>query len=183
MYFLFLFLLFINLSESYIFTNFLNNPIIKKLTPKEFNINHYNDFLATHIKSDRIMNKIHDINMDIFKKVTEYLPEFHKAGDNVLDMNQKTSKMIVLEEKIIGLLNKLKENHLSLNKYIDSNESLTDQNKILKKKLLNLEEENKSLKIANNLLGSKDEKSFTKIKISNLIKEVDQCIQHLSELE
>lgn len=89
MYFLFLFLLFINLSESYIFTNFLNNPIIKKLTPKEFNINHYNDFLATHIKSDRIMNKIHDINMDIFKKVTEYLPEFHKAGDNVLDMNQK----------------------------------------------------------------------------------------------
>ena len=35
------------------------------------------------------MNKIHDINMDIFKKVTEYLPEFHKAGDNVLDMNQK----------------------------------------------------------------------------------------------
>lgn len=98
-------------------------------------------------------------------------------------MNQKTSKMIVLEEKIIGLLNKLKENHLSLNKYIDSNESLTDQNKILKKKLLNLEEENKSLKIANNLLGSKEEKSFTKIKISNLIKEVDQCIQHLSELE
>ena len=89
MYFLFLFLLFINLSESYIFTNFLNNPIIKKLTPKEFNINHYNDFLATHIKNDRIMNKIHDINMDIFKKVTEYLPEFHKAGDNVLDMNQK----------------------------------------------------------------------------------------------
>ena len=89
MYFLFLFLLFINLSESYIFTNFLNNPIIKKLTPKEFNINHYNDFLATHIKSDRIMNKIHDINMNIFKKVTEYLPEFHKAGDNVLDMNQK----------------------------------------------------------------------------------------------
>ena len=56
-------------------------------------------------------------------------------------------------------------------------------NKILKKKLLNLEEENKSLKIANNLLGSKDDKSFTKIKINNLIKEVDQCIQHLSEIE
>ena len=89
MYLLFLFFLFINLSESYIFTNFLNNPIVKKLTPKEFNINHYNDFLATHIKNDKIMNKIHDINMDIFKKVTQYLPEFHKAGDNVLDMNQK----------------------------------------------------------------------------------------------
>ena len=100
-----------------------------------------------------------------------------------IDMNHDPSKMIVLEEKVIGLLNKLKENHLSINKYKDSNESLTDQNKILKKKLLNLEEENKSLKIANNLLGSKDNKSFTKIKISNLIKEVDQCIRHLSEIE
>ena len=98
-------------------------------------------------------------------------------------MNQNPSKMIVLEEKIIGLLNKLKENHLNINNYIDSNESLTDQNKILKEKLLNLEEENKSLKIANNLLGSKDDKSYVKIKISNLIKEVDQCIQHLSEIE
>ena len=50
-------------------------------------------------------------------------------------MNQNPSKMIVLEEKIIGLLNKLKENHLNINKYIDSNESLTNQNKILKKKI------------------------------------------------
>ena len=38
-----------------------------------------------------------------------------------IDMNQDPSKMIVLEEKIIGLLNKLKENHLSINKYKDSN--------------------------------------------------------------
>ena len=98
-------------------------------------------------------------------------------------MNQKPSKMLVLEEKIIGLLNKLKENHLSINKYKDSNEKLNDQNIILKEKLLNLQEENKSLKIANNLLGSKDEKSYSKIKIRNLIKEVDQCIQHLSEIE
>ena len=109
MYFLFLFFLFINLSESYIFTNFLNNPIVKKLTPKEFNINHYNDFLATHIKNDKIMNKIHDINMDIFKKVTQYLPEFHKAGDNVLDMNQHLIHKILesnidpdLKKKIIA---------------------------------------------------------------------------------
>ena len=98
-------------------------------------------------------------------------------------MNQKPSKMLVLEEKIIGLLNKLKENHLSIIKFKDSNEKLNDQNIILKEKLLNLEEENKSLKIANNLLGSKDDKSFTKIKINNLIKEVDQCIRHLSEIE
>ena len=88
MYFIFLFFLFLNLSESYIFTNFLNNPIVKKLTPKEFNINHYNDFLAKHINNEKIMDKIHETNMDIFKKVTEFLPELHRSGDKVLDMNQ-----------------------------------------------------------------------------------------------
>lgn len=88
MYLIFLFFLLFNLSESYIFTNFLNNPIVKKLTPKEFNINHYNDFLAKHINNEYIMDKIHDTNMDIFKKVTEFLPELHRSGDKVLDMNQ-----------------------------------------------------------------------------------------------
>ena len=88
MYLIFLFFIFLNLSESYIFTNFLNNPIVKKLTPKEFNINHYNDFLAKHINNEYIMDKIHDTNMDIFKKVTEFLPELHRSGDKVLDMNQ-----------------------------------------------------------------------------------------------
>lgn len=98
-------------------------------------------------------------------------------------MNQNQSQMIVLEEKIIGLLNKLKENHLTINKFKDSNKNIINENETLKKKLLDLKEENKSLKIANNLLGSKDTKSYTKIKISNLIKEVDQCIQHISEIE
>ena len=88
MYFIFLFFIFLNLSECYIFTNFLNNPIVKKLTPKEFNINHYNDFLAKHINNEKIMDKIHKTNMDIFKKVTEFLPELHRSGDKVLDMNQ-----------------------------------------------------------------------------------------------
>ena len=87
MYLIFLFFLLFNLSESYIFTNFLNNPIVKKLTPKEFNINHYNDFLAKHINNEYIMDKIHDTNMDILK-VTEFLPELHRSGDKVLDMNQ-----------------------------------------------------------------------------------------------
>lgn len=93
------------LSESYIFTNFLNNPIIKKITSSEFNINHYNDFLKKHIKNDKIMEKIHDINMDIFKKVTLYLPDLHKSGDKILEMNQKMIHY-VLESNIDDELKK-----------------------------------------------------------------------------
>lgn len=88
----FLLLLFISLfssSECYIFTNFLKHPFIQKITSSEFNINHYNDFLQKHIKNEMIMDKIHDINMHIFKKITLHLPDFHKSGDNILEMNQK----------------------------------------------------------------------------------------------
>jgi hypothetical protein len=45
-----------------------------------------------------------------------------------------------------------------------------------------LQNENKSLKIANNLLGSNEGKSQAKTKINSLIKEVDYCIQQFTEM-
>ena len=97
-------------------------------------------------------------------------------------MNNTIQPIKILEEKIIVLLNKLKENHLDLVKFKDLQSSLELENKILKDKILKLEDDNKSLKVANNLLGSNEGKSQTKTKINNLIKEVDDCIQQLSEM-
>ncbi len=97
-------------------------------------------------------------------------------------MNNAVQPIKILEEKIIVLLNKLKENHLDLVKFKDLQTSLVQENKILKDKILKLEDDNKSLKVANNLLGSNEGKSQTKTKINNLIKEVDYCIQKLSEM-
>ncbi len=97
-------------------------------------------------------------------------------------MNNTIQPIKILEEKIIVLLNKLKENHLDLVKFKDLQTSLVQENKILKDKILKLEDDNKSLKVANNLLGSNEGKSQTKTKINNLIKEVDDCIQQLSEM-
>ena len=97
-------------------------------------------------------------------------------------MNNTIQPIKILEEKIIVLLNKLKENHLDLVKFRDLQTSLVQENKILKDKILKLEDDNKSLKVANNLLGSSEGNSQTKTKINNLIKEVDYCIQQLSEM-
>ena len=97
-------------------------------------------------------------------------------------MDQKPLAIATLEEKIIGLLNRLKENHLNLTQLKVSNDTLIQQNKSLEEKILHLKEENKSLKIANNLLGSSEGKTQTKTKINNLIKEVDYCLQQLSEM-
>lgn len=97
-------------------------------------------------------------------------------------MNQNLQSIKILEQKIIALLNKLKENHLNIVKSKDLQIALELENKILKDKVLKLEDDNKSLKVANNLLGSSDGKSQTRIKINNLIKEVDYCIQQLSSM-
>ena len=100
----------------------------------------------------------------------------------IVTMNKINQPIKILEEKIILLLNKLKENHLDLVKSKDLQSSLVLENKILKEKILMLEDDNKSLKVANNLLGSSQGNSQTKTKINNLIKEVDYCIQQLSEM-
>lgn len=97
-------------------------------------------------------------------------------------MDSKASGMLILESKIIVLLNKLKENHLDLQILQERNTLLDSQKKELEDQIINLKEENKSLKIANNLLGSNEGKTQTKAKINSLIKEVDYCISQLSEM-
>ena len=95
---------------------------------------------------------------------------------------QKTSSILILESKIILLLNKLKRNHLDLKTLRDQNLLLEFQKNELENQIKSFKEENKSLKIANNLLGSNEGRTQTKAKINSLIKEVDYCISQLTEM-
>ena len=97
-------------------------------------------------------------------------------------MNQKTSSLVILEAKIIELLNKLKENHLNLQTLREQNTLLENEKNELKSSLQLLKEENQSLTIANNLLGSNEGNTKTKSKINSLIKEVDYCIAQITEM-
>lgn len=97
-------------------------------------------------------------------------------------MNHKTSSLVILEAKIIELLNKLKENHLDLKTLREQNTLLENEKKELKSSLQLFKEENQSLTIANNLLGSNEGNTQTKSKINSLIKEVDYCIAQITEM-
>ena len=97
-------------------------------------------------------------------------------------MDRKTSSLLVLETKIIELLNKLKENHLDLQTIREQKRLLENEKNELKSKLSALKEENQSLKVANNLLGSNEGSTQTKSKINSLIKEVDYCIAQITEM-
>ena len=88
----------------------------------------------------------------------------------------------VLEDRIVQLLNKLKENHLLINKLQLEKSQFEEESNSLKTKISELKKENESLRMANSLLGSKESKAITKRKINSLIKEVDFCIDQLSEI-
>ena len=97
-------------------------------------------------------------------------------------MDAKRNMTEVLEQKIIALLNKLKEQHLTISQLEIHNAELKKEQEISSAQITTLKEENKSLTIANNLLGSNEGKSITKNKLNRMIKEVDACIDQLSEI-
>ena len=90
--------------------------------------------------------------------------------------------LVLLEERIVQLLNKLKENYLLISQLSEENQGLEKQNLDFKEKVSYLKSENESLKVANSLLGSEESKAVTKRKINSLIKEVDFCIHQLTEI-
>lgn len=98
-------------------------------------------------------------------------------------MDAKRNSMAILEQKIIELLNKMKSQHLTISQLTAQNAQLKKEHENLYATILELKEQNKSLTIANNLLGSNEGKSITKNKLNRLIKEVDACIDQLSEVE
>ena len=90
--------------------------------------------------------------------------------------------LVLLEERIVQLLNKLKENHLLISQLSEEKQGLEKQNLDFKEKVSYLKSENDSLKVANSLLGSEESKAVTKRKINSLIKEVDLCIHQLTQI-
>ena len=55
----------------------------------------------------------------------------------------------VLEERIVQLLNKLKENHLLINQLETDNQDLEQESSSLKTRISELKKENQSLKMVN----------------------------------
>ena len=98
-------------------------------------------------------------------------------------MNNYNRDIKVLEEKVILLLNKLKENYLKIDQLSKQVEHLKASEQNLKIKFIDLDNQNKSLIVANNLLGSNEGKKITKQKIDKLINEIETCINQFSEIK
>ena len=86
-----------------------------------------------------------------------------------------------LENKISKLLHKmelLQQSRLNLEREM---ESLRSDYEAAQRSVEEWEEKYKSLKLANTMLGSETNKSEAKLKINQLIRELDHCIVQLAE--
>ncbi|MGC6479908.1 MAG: hypothetical protein ACON42_05985 [Flavobacteriaceae bacterium] len=98
-------------------------------------------------------------------------------------MSDFDSSLHQLEQKVVALLNRLKEKHAELHRVQSQYEALESKIEGLEKLNTTLRQENKTLKVANSLLGSKESKQVAKTKINSLIQDVESCIQQFSSLD
>ncbi|MEL0301798.1 MAG: hypothetical protein VW976_07960 [Flavobacteriaceae bacterium] len=97
-------------------------------------------------------------------------------------MTKSNQRVAQLEQNIVLLLNKLKDNHYmldSLRKQLEDNQSKLKE---IEEEKQALKKENDSLTMANSLLGSNESNATTKHKINALIQQVDTCIDQLQQL-
>ena len=86
-----------------------------------------------------------------------------------------------LESKLKKLLKKidnLEQTSLDLNQELQKATSIIESQS---KEIVTLKKDYETLKIANSLLGSEENKRDTKLKINSLIREIDYCIAQLSD--
>jgi chromosome segregation ATPase len=81
-------------------------------------------------------------------------------------------------EKLFAKLKGLEKNNQELkSELIEAKQTIHKQSEEIEA----LKKQYETLKIANSLLGSNDNKRDTKLKINSLIREIDHCIAQLSD--
>ena len=90
-----------------------------------------------------------------------------------------TEQVTEIEKNVILLLNKLKDNYLLIQSLQSKLKELESSNSNFIEEISLLKQKNKSLSLANSLLGSNENKGDTKNKINSLIKEIDTCLNQL----
>ena len=97
-------------------------------------------------------------------------------------MTESNQRIAQLEQNIVLLLNKLKDNHYALETLRQQLEDNQSKLKTIEEEKQALKKENDSLTMANSLLGSTESNATTKHKINALIQQVDTCIDQLQQL-
>ena len=94
-------------------------------------------------------------------------------------MNNSEEQVVEIEKNVVLLLIKLKDNYYLIQSLQSKLKELEFSNSNFIEEINLLKQKNKTLSVANSLLGSDENKGETKEKINSLIKEINMCINQL----
>ncbi|HEX8270280.1 MAG TPA: hypothetical protein VF581_10350 [Flavobacterium sp.] len=81
-------------------------------------------------------------------------------------------------EKLFQKINHLERNNQELRHELNKSETVIEQQS---NEIASIKSQYETLRIANSLLGSEENKRDTKLKINSLIREIDYCIEQLAD--
>lgn len=106
------------------------------------------------------------------------MPQIYKVRYWMSDLKQLVA---LLDEKAIALQAQFRNLREENGKLKQTIEELRSEKTALQSTITTLKEKNETLAIANRILGSKEHKRETKLKINTLIREIDACIVQLTK--
>ncbi len=86
-----------------------------------------------------------------------------------------------LQSKLTRLLSKYELLQIENQQLLEKSENLVLEVQKKEESISAIEDRYESLRIANAIVGSKEDKHTTKLKINTLIREIDKCIAQLDE--
>ena len=86
-----------------------------------------------------------------------------------------------LQSKLTRLLSKYELLQIENQQLLEKSEKLVLEVQEKQESISSIEDRYESLRIANAIVGSKEDKHTTKLKINTLIREIDKCIAQLDE--
>ncbi|HHC78900.1 MAG TPA: hypothetical protein ENK46_03395 [Flavobacteriia bacterium] len=86
-----------------------------------------------------------------------------------------------LQSKLNRLLSKYELLQIENQQLLEKSEKLVQEVQQQQASISAIEKKYDSLKIANAIVGNKEDKRLTKLKINTLIREIDKCIAQLDE--
>lgn len=86
-----------------------------------------------------------------------------------------------LQNKLERLISKYELLKIENEQLLEKSEKLAAEVLKQRESVEAIENKYESLKVANAIVGSKEDKHITKLKINSLIREIDKCIVQLSE--
>ena len=137
---------------------------------------------ALEFEKSNLILKLEDLESQLSVKSETVVSETSSSADDAF-IDKLFKQIDLLNDEKLLIQTENEEAHSAVSELQEKCSNLTQVIENQKNDISNLEETNKQIKLAQSLLASGSDKTALKLKINELVREVDKCIALLSVQE